>query len=323
MNILLLFLLSYLIINVAYFGLFGIASLIPAKTAVLNTPEKIHTIAVFIPAYKEDAVIYESALKATQHNYPSDKLTIAVIADQLHSETLSALTNLPIKLIQLSAEKSSKSRALNEALRQLSAHDLAVVLDADNHMKPGFLHEINNAYALGKMAMQGQRLAKNAENSHALLDAISEGINTNIFRKGHQQLGLSSALVGSGMAFDFQLFKEHMSQIEALGGFDKELELSILKEHIKITFLPEAQILDEKVSSNKSFSNQRTRWIAAQIKYGIQAILPATKALVLHQNIDYFDKAFQFLLLPRLLLLGALGTATIASLLLFSAALNS
>jgi len=34
----------------------------------------------------------------------------------------------------------------------------------------------------------------------ALLDGISEEINNNIFRKGHQTLGLSSALIGSGMA---------------------------------------------------------------------------------------------------------------------------
>jgi hypothetical protein len=50
-------------------------------------------------------------------------------------------------------------------------------------------------------AVQGHRTAKNTNNSWAILDAISEEINNNIFRKGHRVLGLSSAIIGSGMAF--------------------------------------------------------------------------------------------------------------------------
>jgi hypothetical protein len=58
-------------------------------------------------------------------------------------------------------------------------------------------------------------LQKNTNNSWAILDAISEEINNNIFRKGHRVLGLSSAIIGSGMAFRYNYFKTLMSTVTA------------------------------------------------------------------------------------------------------------
>ena len=108
------------------------------------------------------------------------------------------------------------------------------------------------------------------------------------------------------MAFDFQLFKKFMRKINALGGFDKQLEINLLKDRIRIHYLKDAIVWDEKVSSTKTFTTQRMRWIAAQIRYGVGSIRNAFYSLLRHGKIDYFNKAFQFLLLPRLLLLGGL-----------------
>ena len=77
---------------------------------------------------------------------------------------------------------------------------------------------------------QGHRIAKNVNNSFAILDAISEEINNLIFRKAHRVVGLSSALIGSGMAFDYKIFKKEMKDIKAIGGFDKELEMNFLQK---------------------------------------------------------------------------------------------
>ena len=48
-----------------------------------------------------------------------------------------------------------------------------------------FLKKINAAFAHGYVAVQGHRTAKNMNTSWAILDAVSEEINNNIFRKGH------------------------------------------------------------------------------------------------------------------------------------------
>jgi cellulose synthase/poly-beta-1,6-N-acetylglucosamine synthase-like glycosyltransferase len=155
------------------------------------------------------------------------------------------------------------------------------------------------------MAVQGHRAAKNMNTSLAILDAASEEINNHIFRKGHRVLGLSSAIIGSGMAFKYDFFKELMVTVKAVGGFDKEIELKMLKAGHKIEYLDDALVYDEKVQKAEVFSNQRRRWLSAQLHYFRQDFLSALKDLLVKGNIDYFDKAIQFIQPPRVLLLGA------------------
>ncbi|MEQ8238837.1 MAG: hypothetical protein RIA69_06475, partial [Cyclobacteriaceae bacterium] len=121
----------------------------------------------------------------------------------------------------------------------------------------------------------------------------------------------------SGMAFDYEFFRNQMKEIDALGGFDKQLELKFLKENIEIKYLEDAYVYDEKVSSKEVFTNQRTRWIAAQIRFGLASFTDATKVLMKERNWDYFDKSLQFLLPPRLILLGLLFGTTVLTFFFF------
>jgi cellulose synthase/poly-beta-1,6-N-acetylglucosamine synthase-like glycosyltransferase len=144
----------------------------------------------------------------------------------------------------------------------------------------------------------------------AILDSISEEINNHIFRKAHRNLGLSAALIGSGMAFDYHMFKEIMSDIKAIGGFDKELEMTLLKNNVTIEYQEDAYVLDEKVQNSEVFVNQRRRWLSAQIIYFYKNIGPAFINLITKRRFDYFDKAIQMGQLPRILLLGLVSVLT-------------
>jgi cellulose synthase/poly-beta-1,6-N-acetylglucosamine synthase-like glycosyltransferase len=270
---------------------------------------KIKKIAVLIPGYKEDEVIIEVTKAALQQKYPMNLFDVIVIADSFLQETITELKALPIKLIEVSFDKSTKSKALNYAMATLTRdYDIALVLDADNLMANDFLKKINAAFEHGYVAVQGHRTAKNMNTSWAVLDAVSEEINNNIFRKGHRVLGLSSAIIGSGMAFKYNYFKSLMSTVTAVGGFDKEIELKILKEGHKIDYLNDALVYDEKVQKSEVFGNQRRRWLSAQFHYFRKDFLNALKDLLFKGNIDYFDKAIQFIQPPRILLLGAVIT---------------
>jgi len=263
-------------------------------------------IAVLIPGYREDEVIIEVAKSALLQEYPKDCFDVVVIADSFQQKTLDSLKALPIKLVVVSFDKSTKSKALNKGMATLNAaYDIAVVLDADNLMARDFLSKINASFEQGFIAVQGHRTAKNMNNSWAILDSVSEEINNNIFRKGHRVLGLSSAIIGSGMAFKYDYFKSLMSTVTAVGGFDKEIELKMLKEGHKIMYLDDALVYDEKIQKADVFGNQRRRWLSAQLHYFRQDFLKALKDLFLKGNIDYFDKAIQFIQPPRVLLLGS------------------
>ena len=274
-------------------------------------------ILVLIPAYKEDDVIIDSVKANLKQNYPSDLYDLAVIADSFQPSTISQLRQLPIQVIEVSFAVSTVSKALNAALSQFAdgAYDVALIADADNHMAPDFLMRINAAFDAGWRAVQGHRVAKNVNTSVAVLDAISEEFNNHIFRKGHRALGFSATLIGSGMAFEFDLLKKHLGPIKAIGGYDKELEMKLLLDGIRIGYLEEAYIFDEKVQTSRMFEHQRTRWVEAQIQQAHLHLRQSVSQLI-NRNFDYVEKVFQTLALPRILLLGAIIIGLTVSLLL-------
>ncbi|WP_445748074.1 glycosyltransferase [Polaribacter sp.] len=316
LNIIQLILLILLGLATLYIFIFSIASLF-YKQKTYNDNGNMKSIAVLVPGYKEDEVIVEVAKLALEQKYPKNLFDVVIIADSFKAETLATLKTFPIKLIEVSFEKSTKSKALNKAMETLKRdYEIAVVLDADNVMAPDFLQKINAAFEYDFIAVQGHRTAKNTNNSWAILDAISEEINNNIFRKGHRVLGLSSAIIGSGMAFRYQYFKSLMATVTAIGGFDKEIELKMLKEGRKIVYLNDAVVYDEKIQKAEVFGNQRRRWLSAQFHYFRKDILNATKDLITKGNVDYFDKAIQFIQPPRILLLGAVILFSVAFLII-------
>ncbi len=292
-------------LSTLYIFLFSLAGLFYKQPPYLSKA-KFLKIAVLIPGYKEDAVIIEVAREALNQDYPSEYFDVVIIADSFLPETLEELRKLPIIVIEVSFEKSTKSKALNKAMERLeNLYQIAVILDADNVMASDFLTKINASFERNYMAVQGHRAAKNMNTSLAILDAVSEEINNHIFRKGHRVLGLSSAIIGSGMAFRYDFFKQLMLLVKAVGGFDKEIELKMLKAGHKIEYLDDAFVYDEKVQKAEVFSNQRRRWLSAQVHYFRQDFFSSLKDLLLKGNVDYFDKAIQFIQPPRILLLGA------------------
>lgn len=294
-----------------YVFIFALASQFPYKPKRdFNCMKR--KIAVLIPGYKEDAVIIDVANDALKQNYPQEMFDVVIIADSFQSKTIESLKKLPIKLVEVSFDVSTKSKALNKAMATIGDdYDIALILDADNTMAPDVLERINESFENRFKVVQGHRAAKNLNTSFAILDAISEELNNSVFRHGHRVLGFSSALIGSGMAFDYSFFKQVMSEVKAIGGFDKELELMLLKNKEKIEYLPDAIVYDEKIQKSDAFANQRKRWLSAQFIYFRRYFFSGLKELFLRGNIDFFDKVYQMVSPPRVLLLGVVTMLTI------------
>jgi len=300
-------------LQVSYLFIFALAShFIPAKK--YPAAEHLGSFVIYIPSYKEDAVIVETAAAALATDYPAGKIKVIVIADSLQPETLEKLHLLDIQVVEVSFEKSTKAKALNEALKQTAGnYNYALVLDADNVCAKDFLYRMNDVLSTGFKVVQGQRVAKNTNTTMALLDAVSEGINNQLFRKGHRAVGLSCAIIGSGMALDYSLFKDIMPEITAVGGFDKEMELRLIRKKVLFGYAEKALVYDEKTTQQGAFENQRRRWLSAQFHYMRRYLLEGFGQL-LKGNIDFFDKVMQTLLLPRILLLGVAPAAFLLSL---------
>lgn len=303
-HILDLLLWAFMTISVAYITFYALVSLFSRKgIKTVDVPESPEsTFLVLFPAYSEDRVIVGSVKKFLFQNYPQDKYHVAVISDHQQESTERLLSGLPVTLLRPVFDKSSKAKALQYAISEVSGqYDYVVVLDADNIVETDFLHRLNILLKEGYKAVQCHRCAKNSDSSVSVLDGVSEEINNTLFRKAHNLIGLSSALIGSGMCFDYSWFSSHVTKLTTAGE-DRELEVFLLREGIYIKYADDILVFDEKVSSADNFQRQRQRWMSAQVNCFLSMLRHLPEAFV-RLNVNYVDKTVQQMLVPRSMLL--------------------
>ena len=290
-------------LSVVYVAFFALVSVFHRKKKEYSTYQlKQSSFLILYPAYKEDAVIQHSVRQFLEQNYPKDLFQVAVISDHMKDETNQQLSQLPITLHILTFDKSSKARALQYAMQHTEeSYDYIVILDADNVVLPDFLEQLNASCQKGYQAIQCHRCAKNSNNNIAVLDGASEEINNTIFRKAHNTVGLSSALIGSGMCFAFEWFKHHVDLLNSAVE-DRELESHLLQEKVYIKFEENIHVFDEKVSNRDNFERQRLRWLNGQLQT-LLIMLPNIPHAIASGNINYIDKTIQQALIPRSILL--------------------
>lgn len=298
---------TLLALCVCYLLLYAITSKF-YRTPRFPEARTLRRFIVFFPAYKEDRVIASSVRSFLQQDYPRELFDIIVISDQMQPATNEDLRSLPIRLLTANYKDSSKAKALTMAVDSISDehYDIVVIMDADNLTSPDFLAEVNRAFDSGIKSVQAHRTGKNLNTDISILDGISEEINNGIFRSGHNALGLSAALSGSGMAFEADWFRQNVRLLETAGE-DKELEVLLLQQRIHTVYLPQIPIYDEKTQKEEAIGNQRKRWIAAQFGILRSSLLSLPKAIG-QGNPDYCDKILQWMLPPRLIqLAGVFG----------------
>ncbi|MEO8584318.1 MAG: hypothetical protein ABI415_11000, partial [Flavitalea sp.] len=111
------------------------------------------------------------------------------------------------------------------------------------------------------------------------------------------------SLIGSGMAFEFKKLKEVYNKPGILDNpaCDREVDFEMMKAGIVIEYIEDAYILDEKVSKEQVYENQRRRWLESQ---GLHLKLFFSRAEhVAHKTKDYWNKLFINLIPPRLIFL--------------------
>lgn len=260
---------------------------------------------VLIPAYHEDAVIINTVKAFLLQDYPKDLYQLCVISDHMEANSNEKLASLPITLLQPTFENSSKAKALQYAISDIrhqtsDIYDYVVILDADNIVAPDFLSRLC-LIVRNDIAIQCHRTAKNENNDIAALDGLSEEINNSIFRRGHNRIGMSSALIGSGMCFDYNWFKANVTKLNT-SVEDRELEALLMKQGIYIHYAEDIQVLDEKVSDSDNFQRQRLRWMTGQLQ-ALYHMLPYIPKAIITGNINYIDKTIQQALIPRSILI--------------------
>lgn len=245
--------------------LFFIYKLIPKKTRNKKSAFE-RDYAIIVTAYEQtytlEAVV-TSLLKLNYSNY-----LIYVVADKCD------ITNLHFddkKVILLRPEETLQSNtrshfyAINHFKRK---HELLTIIDSDNLVEPEYLNELNTLFDQGYEAVQGVRKAKNLDTVYACLDAVQDIYYHFYDREILFAIGSSATVAGSGMAFTTALYKHYLENFDIKGaGFDKVLQIEILRQKKRIAFAKNAIVYDEKTSQSDQLVKQRARWFNTWFKY--------------------------------------------------------
>lgn len=291
--------------TIAYMTVFAIASQFKRGTKVLKSKRQNRFI-ILVPAYKCDDVIESTVKSILGQIYPQRLFDVVVISVGNDEITNFKLAQHPITLLTPEFKSSTKTKLLQYAvnnLPQFKIYDIAVILDANNIVLPEFLDEMNNAYeSAGTKAIQAHRVSKNRDTASAILSATFEEINNAIFRQGHITIGLPAAICGSGMAFNYNWFKNNIIKTNA-SMEEKELEALLIRQHIFIDYFDDILVFDEKVRHTKDFNRQHKRWMSSQFHTLMHNIrfLPGA---IYNKHYDLMDKIFQWMLIPRTQLIG-------------------
>ena len=286
--------------TVLYLGIFTIASMFN-KSHESPRSKKQNRIVVLIPSYHQDAVIEQAVISILSQAYPQRMFDITVISDHQEEMTNMRLAQYPITLLTPNFEESTKAKSLQYAILNLpefKIYDIALILDADNIVEQDFLAKINDAFeTAATKAVQMHRISRNRDTTAALLGSIFEEINNAIFRRGHINVGLSSALAGSGIAYDFAWFKANIMRARTAGE-DKEMEALLLRQEIFIDYFDNIYVYGEKKRTTAKMNQQHGRWAKEQFRNFIRNIkfLPGA---IFKKQYDLADKIIQWMLIPR------------------------
>ncbi|MDR0894075.1 MAG: glycosyltransferase family 2 protein [Prevotellaceae bacterium] len=302
-----------LAIPVAYLLIYALASLAKYKNPYPTSPYKHKFLVLFVVLRNGKEVIQSINNFLDTQLYPRDKYDIAVAATQLSEDDLVTLLQMEVNIVIPDKEQCTKVYAIQQVMERYSPteYDMILIFNSDNRIVPTALDLFNNAYYSGCDAIQAHRMTENLTTDIAVLDATSEEINNNIFRKGHTRLGFSAALIGSAMAFDFAIFHKLAPTLKG-SDLSKAMEVALLRENIYAEYLQEVVCYSKKAESSEGYEQQRIGWIKSQYNSTWYALFQLPIAF-LRGEWDYCNKLFQWLLPSRFLLIALILLAAVVT----------
>jgi cellulose synthase/poly-beta-1,6-N-acetylglucosamine synthase-like glycosyltransferase len=266
-----------------------------------KTTDKDFDFAAIITAHQDTRFIAPLVDSFFKQHYK--KFTVYVVADDCDTSNIS-FTDNRIVLLTPPVALHSKTKSIQYAISNFTKeHDVLIIFDTDNLVHPNYLRNLNNYFQRGFRVVQTHMLSKNIENTYARLDSIGHIYYTFYERQVKMQLGLCSAILGLGVAIDYQLYKEIIYEnVGSLGGFDKKLQSQLARKVKQIAFAEDAVVYDEKVEDGAVMEKQRTRWIFAYFSHFKESWL-LTKAGFKNVNIGQILLGATMLRPPMILLI--------------------
>ena len=291
-------------LTVLYLGIFAVTSLF-VRHGETPKAKKVNRFIILIPSYNSGKSLIRTVKSVLSQSYPQRQFDVTVIADHEDEMTLFHIAQQPVTLLTPNFAKSSRTRSFQLAINnlpQFKIYDAVIILDAGDVVEPEFLEQMNDAYeSAGTKAVQAHKLTLNRDTPSARLSAVFEEINNSIFRRGHISVGLPAALASSGMAFEFNWFKNYITMAKP-SWTDKELEVMLTRQHIYVDYFDKISVYNEKARQVEEFNRQHRTYIATQFR-SIMRNVRYLPAAIVNRHYDLIDKLLQWMLMPRMIMM--------------------
>ena len=258
-----------------YHLLFLLASLVLTRPKA-GTPAGTgrNRLAVLVPAHNEGNVIASSVRSILAADYPRGKFDVFVIADNCTDDTAEISRAAGAKVLEReNKELRGKQHALEWAFMQinLDEYDGVVILDADNHIDPGFLAVLDYHLSAGHRVIQGYVETKNPGDSWITANYAYMFWYMCRLQMIRTHLGLSVWLAGTGLCISTEVLRRVGWHVTTLTD-DVEYTCQLLLSGEKVTFAPGAVVYDQKPVGLRDSMRQRLRWIRGQTQVTLRYI---------------------------------------------------
>lgn len=261
---------AYRMIYVAV-GLFRTRKFAPSQT--------FYKYGVVISARNEEAVLGNLLDSIARQDYPQDKITVFVVADNCQDRTAQIAREHGARCYErFDAQHQTKGYAMQFLFQNIDrdfgiqSFDGFFMFDADNLLKRDYISRMNDAFASGEKIITSYRNTKNLDDGCIAAGYALHWLRTARFESsGRSFFRLSTRVQGCGFLFASELVKNGWNYVSLLE--DRAFTNDAVAAGIHIAYQSRAEFYDEQPATLKIAMRQRTRWAKGQLQavgdYGI------------------------------------------------------
>ena len=249
----------------SYLGVLGLFAW-PARSSHAERVESVLLpyFTFVVPAHNEAAGIERTISSLRGVEYPTNRYSILVVADNCADDTASLAERAGARvLVRNDTISRGKGFALKFAFDLLIAEgvtDGVVVVDADSDVSPNILFAFASSIAKGVQALQAHYGIRNATESwRTRLMHIAFILYHGVRSSARERLQLSTGLRGNGMCFTLDTLRQvpycAFSLVE-----DVEYGVELGLHGVRVAYVGSATVLGEMVSGSAASESQRKRW---------------------------------------------------------------
>ncbi len=299
----------FLLLGAYYFSI-SIFSFLPKKDRPI-VDDRDHDFALVVAAHNEEQVIEHMVDSLTKLNYPKDKYSIFVIADNCTDKTAEIARNAGAEVFERFNEtERGKGFALewmfDKIYKMERKYDSVVIFDADNIVDKDFLYHINEQNKRGFKVVQGYIDSKNPNDSWVSYSYSLGFWSTNkLFQLSRYKLGLGCQLCGTGFSVDLDILREIGWGATCLTE-DMEFTMKLCMNNIRVAFAYDAIVYDEKPITFKQSWNQRIRWMQGHADVFCRFFTKCISKAFKEHSIFPFDCALYLFMPIRIITMGVI-----------------